>query len=75
MTTNISLVYDASTRTVRTSDGNKAKSIKVYGISGQEVKSASNINSMLMTDLEKGLYIIKSTDWNGAEYSAKVTLN
>ncbi len=68
------LVYDASARIIRTSDGNKAKNMTVYGISGRELKSASNVNAVSVADLEQGLYIIKSTDYDGTEYSAKVTM-
>ena len=66
--------YDAGTRIVKISDGSNAKSIKVYGVSGQELKCVNDKNSLQLANLDNGVYIVKAVDANGVELSAKVSV-
>ncbi len=68
------IVYDPVNKTVCTADGSKARSMAVYSVGGQELKSVSDACRMGLNDFDYGLYVVKAVTESGADFSTKLVV-
>lgn len=49
-------------------------SASIYSLTGKKVKSISSVNRMDVSNLEKGMYLIRATNKEGKQFSTKISI-
>ena len=69
------VILDPVNRIARTIDGTHARNISVYAPDGRKIKDADDANSIRLSDLDKGIYLVSAITPAGTKFSTKISLN
>ena len=75
-TVEVSNYYDLASRSVVVKNAGEFTSVSLFDLTGRKVgtTTASNAGEIRFSNLQKGVYVIGATKWNGSHVSVKVAV-